>query len=489
MISVEAWTTIRYMHTQGKGIREIARELSVSRNTVRLALEREGPPKYVRQVHIERALDRYDGQIRRMYLEQDFIGSRILRELRALGYKGGSTALYDRLRDLKAEKAQSKATERFETAPGQQGQFDWSPYTISLGDRLTRVVVYGLTLAYSRRKVYWPSLDETQGSIFEGLEASLHHFGGSPKELLVDNPRAFVTNANPQHFQWNRHFLELCGHYRIQPVACQVARPCTKGKIERPFFYLEQHFIKGRSWDGFDAFARELLAFCLDELDLLVHSTTGERPIDRFEQEKGYLTPLPDRPFVGTNEMMRKVSWDCLVSFGGSKYSVPWQYAGKRVWVKSSQGLRLTVRDGKGDEIASHNLAGKKGSTVIDKSHYEGLRKGLPRTRAMLEESFTKLFPEHHWFLEGLLIQHKMGGLSHLRGVLGLAELYPREALESAFQAAREYNSYSHPFIRGILESIGITRGQQPAPIPSRPPGPAVVVNLAGYQQILEAAR
>ena len=137
-------------------------------------------------------------------------------------------------------------TERFETPPGQQAQFDWSPYTVEFAGAWRRVVVFGMTLGYSRRKHYTASLDETQASIFEAIEACLRHFGGAPKELLVDNPKAFVLDANPAHFRWNPQFLELCGHYRVQPRACQPYRPQTKGKIERPFFYLEQQFLKGR---------------------------------------------------------------------------------------------------------------------------------------------------------------------------------------------------------------------------------------------------
>lgn len=48
MITVEAWTTIRYLHAQGKGKKTIARELGIARNTVRRALARPGPLRYQR---------------------------------------------------------------------------------------------------------------------------------------------------------------------------------------------------------------------------------------------------------------------------------------------------------------------------------------------------------------------------------------------------------------------------------------------------------
>ena len=64
------------------------------------------------------------------------IGPRILRELRAAGYDGHRSAVYRVLAKLKAETPSSKVTERFETPPGQQARFDWSPYTIELGGEL-----------------------------------------------------------------------------------------------------------------------------------------------------------------------------------------------------------------------------------------------------------------------------------------------------------------------------------------------------------------
>jgi Mu transposase-like protein len=201
--------------------------------------------------------------------------------------------VYRLLKKLAAATVSAKVTERFETPPGQQTQFDWSPYTIEL---------------------------------------CLRHFGGAPKQLVVDNAKAFVLDANPTHFRWNPQFLELCGHYRMRPTACQPYRPGTKGKVERPFFYLEQQFIKGTRFASLSHFLEELAAFERDDLDVRVHTTTREPPIHRFERELPHLTPLPEQRFVGTLAMSRKVSWDCLVSYQSNRYSVPATYAGKMVW-------------------------------------------------------------------------------------------------------------------------------------------------------------
>ena len=485
---MEAWTTIRYLRAQGKSIRAIARELGVSRNTVRAALRQESPPQYSRVQRPNPKLAAYAAQIEEMFVQKRFIGTRILRELRAQGYEGGRTALYDYLRTMKGQVVDPRVTERFETPPAHQGQFDWSPYTISLGGEVVKVTLFCLTLCFSRRKFYWPSLDATQGSVFEAIEAGLRHFGGSPKELLVDNARALVDDASPQHFRWNQRFLELGGHYSIQPRACQPGRPRTKGKVERPFYYLEQHFVKGGAWQDFADFAHSLAIFVAQDLDLRVHSTTGERPIDRFAQERPLLTPLPTLPFIGTHETMRKVSWDCLLSFGGTRYSVPWPYAGKQVWLRTSQGRKLIVRNQKGEEIACHKLAARKGATIIDGAHYEGLRKNVANTRPLLEGSFLKLFPDYRWIMEGVFIQHRNNPLDHLRGILALAEVYPRETLVATFALAKECNTYSHRFIRGVLESGAVTA-------PEAQPGDlleatetTVTADLGVYQEILEAA-
>jgi transposase len=487
---VEAWTTIRYLHAQGTSIRAICRELGVSRKAVRQALRRDGPPKYERPSKPNPKLAPFEAQIRTWYFSEKLIGSRILRELRARGYDGHRSALYRYLGKLKSAAPSSKVTERFETPPGQQAQFDWSPYTIELGGELARVVVFGMVLGYSRRKHYTASLDETQASIYEAIESCLRHFGGAPKQLLVDNAKAFVLDAKPGHFRWNPQFLELCGHYRIRPTACQPYRPRTKGKVERPFFYLEQQFIKGTRFASWSHFLEELAAFERDDLDLRVHTTTQERPIDRFLRELPHLTPLPERRFVGTLALSRKVSWDCLVSYQGNRYSVPATYAGKLVWLLPSRGSHLLVLDAKREVLAEHQLSPAKGTIVMRPEHYAPLRRGTARTYVVLAQQFLKQFPHRAAFLEGLLAQHKLDPARHLHGIMELASLYDPASLEWALLVATEYTTYSHTFVRGVLEHRAAPAVDGPELTTARPLPVAVVQpDLGRYQRVLEVAR
>ncbi len=485
---MEAWATVRHLHAQGHSIRHIARELHLSRQAVRRALGSPEPPRYHRTPVENPQLAPFLPLIQQMTTEQHLVGSRILSEIRARGYQGSAAAFYRTWTRLRPTQPDPRVTERFETAPGEQSQFDWSPYTVLLGGARTRIIVYGSVLGYSRRLFYWPSLDETQASVYEAFEEAFWYFGGATKVALVDNAAAFVLDARATHFQWNPKFLELCGYYRVEPRACRVRRPQTKGKCEKPFSFLENHLIKGNSWLDFAHFGRDLVRFTRDILDVREHHTTHQPPIERFAEEVPSLTSLPATRYIGIHALTRKVSWDCLIPYEGSRYSVLASYAGKRVWVRVSQGLRLEVQSPTGAVIAQHGLSPTKGATIIDPAHYEGLRKETPRTKVVLLQAFQDRFPDQHAFLDGLLTQQKLGPVRHLRGILDLARQYSVEAMCAAFQTAGTYNTYSLQFVRGVLQYTA-----QPLALPSTPigmlrevPRLAIKRDLRTYQGLLD---
>ena len=158
---------------------------------------------------------------------------------------------------------------------------------------------------------------------------------------------------------------------------------------------------------------------------------------------------------------MRQVSRDCLVSYGGSRYSVPHRYAGTQVWVRTSLGVRVEVYDAGGALIATHGLAAKKGLTVLEQEHYAGLRQRTPVTKVVLSAAFLARFPDQQTFLEGLLAHHDPNPSIPLRAVLDLVSIYPDAALRAAFAAAVELHACTPAFVRGLLER-GPTRAEAP---------------------------
>lgn len=452
MISMEEWTTIRCLHNKGISQRQISKLLNISRNTVSKTLKNNNSPKYNREKNKNSHLEKYKEQIEDMFFNKKFIGSRILNELKKIGYKGGKSSFYNYFSRISEGKRISKISQPYETSPGIQGQFDWSPYTVYIGKRLTKVIVFTTILGFSRKRKYVGSLSEDQESVFTSIEESFSYFGGVPKEILVDNAKQMVTNPNPKYFEWNRKFLEFCGYYGVTPKHCKIRTAKTKGKVENPFYYLEQHFIKGNSFKDFKDFERKLEIFN-EEVNNKIHSNLKISPNEKFLEEKEYLNKIPDKPFAGVQETFRKVNWDCLLSFEGNKYSVPHHYAGKSVWVKKIKGVILRIYSQKGIIIAEHPLSIEKGKVIMNNAHYEGLYTFKPQSLSLLKEKFIKYYPQHYLFLEKLLACKKLSPVRHLKRILSMRDFYNNKDMGFAFSKCLEWNNFNADVFIGILRN------------------------------------
>jgi hypothetical protein len=296
------------------------------------------------------------------------------------------------------------------------------------------------------------SLSDDQGSVFCAIEEALLDFGGAPKDILVDNARQMVTNPAPEYFEWNQKFLQFCGYYRMSPKHCQIRKAKTKGKVENPFYYLEQHFIKGSAFTDFADLEKQLHQFN-EQVNQKVHSNLKVSPDEKFTEEKSCLTTLPEQPYVGLQETFRKVNWDCLISFEGSKYSVPYVHAGKSVWIRKVKGLTIKIFSQKGTLVAEHNLSQTKGQTLIDDQHYEGLYTFQPKTLALLKEQFHDLFPNQSLFLEKLLASKKMSATRHLLRIMQMNHYYHSDDLNRTFKKCLQWNHYSADVFIAILRN------------------------------------
>ncbi|OLR26288.1 IS21 family transposase, partial [Bacillus cereus] len=332
MISIDKWTTIRSLHREGHSIRFIAKTIGVSKNTVKKAIRSEQPPTYTRKPKQNHALKEYETSIFQM-MQKNLIGTRIYKELKKAGYTGSYCTVIRFINKHQKETDKKKTTIRFETEPGEQAQFDWSPYKVSIQGKIEIVYCFLTILGFSRKKHIVFSKSQKVEDVLDALEEGIRSFEGVPRQIVIDNARQLVlSHPRDQEALYHPLFLELAGIYRFQPYACQTYWPRTKGKVERPFYYIEQHFIKGNEFASFEELCQEGRNF-INDWEKEVNQTTLEAPAERFEMEHPFLSPLPSITFSQHQKETRKVNWDCLFSFKGVKYSVPSEYAGEQVWV------------------------------------------------------------------------------------------------------------------------------------------------------------
>lgn len=463
---MEDWVTIRNLKKKNPslGTRAISKLVGVSRSTIKKALASEQYPRYSRDKKVNTAIEPFREYIKECYILKKQKVSVILENLRSKGFSGSGISLYRYISEyLKPEKERGRVFMPYETPPGEQMLYDWSEYSIRLGPELVRVYVHVTELGWSRSKVLSASLSIKQSDVLEALEDAFFQFGGVASRIQVDNARAFVEDASIAHFQWNRRYLEFLGFYGIHPTRSLPGHPWSKGKVERPFEYIEDHFITNREFASFDDFFHQLKAF-EQEMNGRVHGVTGKTPVELFEKEKADLLELPKnnrtggtQRYIGYREESRKVTGDCLIAYAGNRYSVPYLFAGHEVWVRTSQGVRLLVFSKAGKLIALHTLKAGRGHVVIEKEHYRGYIRSKDResffiTAERLKERF-RTYGRMEDFLLAAKAQKRINPDYNLYMIQRLFEDYADPDCLSAMQECFRYNCFSHGFIKGFLSA------------------------------------
>ena len=297
MIRLEEWVDIVSRHNAGQSIKCIARELGVSRNTVRATLRREGPPRYERRTGPSK-LDPYkDYLVDRLTDVPELSAKRLLVEIQAQGYGGGISILKDYTRPYRVPRRGPVV--RFETPPGQQAQCDFGELgRHEIRGVTTKVYLFVMVLGFSRY-MYTEATCDARSETFLACHArAFAYFGGMPAEVLYDNAKICALEHSRTVVTFNEALLDFAGRFAFRPRLCRPARPQTKGKVERMIGYVKDAGLVGRTFSDLADMNAQLLAWLEGEANVRDHATTGERPCDRLALEglTSYASAKPWRP-------------------------------------------------------------------------------------------------------------------------------------------------------------------------------------------------
>jgi transposase len=207
---------------------------------------------------------------------------------------------------------------------------DYSTYEIAFSaEGRRRVQAFSYLLSYSRRQYlrFVESQDFTT-TIREHVRA-FEYFQGLATTCLYDNMKVVVTSYDGDQPIYNTRFLTFATHCGFQPWACRPHRPQAKGKVERPFYYVETNLLNGRTFTSLEHLNEVARHWLAETADVRIHRDTRRRPIDLFEEEKPHLLALPMRAYDTAKVLYRTVDADGHIAYLQNFYSVPWQRIGE----------------------------------------------------------------------------------------------------------------------------------------------------------------
>jgi len=469
MLVVETIGRIRREHlVKGKSIKEIARDLKISRNTVRKILRSgETSFSYEREVQPRPRLGRWKADLDRMLTANTETSARerltlirLFEELRTLGYEGGYDAVRRYARTWSREHASQTAAAfvPLSFAPGEAYQFDWSHEIVVMSGVTATVKVAHVRLCHSRMMFCRAYPRETQEMVFDAHERAFAFFRGACTRGIYDNMKTAVeTIFIGKDRQYNRRFLQMCSHHLVDPVACTPASGWEKGQVENQVGLVRERFFTPRlrikTYDELNAWLTDK---CVAYAKAHPHPERPDQTVwDVFEEERPNLVPYRGR-FDGFHALPASVSKTCLVRFDNNKYSVNASAVGRPVDIHAYADRIVVRQDGR--VVAEHARRHGRGQTIYDPWHYVPV---LARKPGALRNGA----PFKDWVLPAALerVRRKLAGSDdgdrQMVAILATVLTDGLPAVEAACAQAMSEGVHSSDVVINIL-----TRQRDPGP-------------------------
>jgi hypothetical protein len=330
---------------------------------------------------------------------------------------------------------------------------DWASYEIEFTQEGRRKVnLFSYVLGYSRRQyICFTERQDFDSTVRQHIKA-FEHLGGVAAVCLYDNMKVVVTRWEDEQPIYNTRFLAFATHYGYKPWACQVRRPQTKGKVERPFHYIETNLLNGRDFRSLEHL-NEVARWWLSQVaDVRLHGTTKKTPLELHAEEQPHLLPLPSLQFDTAQVVYRVVDTDGTIQYANNRYSVPWRLVGELLPVRVTEDT-IIVYNRSLTEVAKHVLLqGVSGQQRMDTAHAPP--KDHQAQMERLKERFAELGEIGVRYLEGMESKHRYTK-HHARKILALLYAYPKSDVIAAMERAVQYHAYGFSALERILAHQG----------------------------------
>jgi hypothetical protein len=276
-------------------------------------------------------------------------------------------------------------------------------------------------------------------------------FGAVPGKIMVDNLKSAVLNRivgkDPV---FNPRYLDFANHHGFTIVPCGVGKGNEKGRVESGVGYVKKNFLAGLTIPDFNALKPAVIHWLNTVANVRVHGETGKKPVDRFEQERQSMIQLPSYPYdIATINQVR-ASRQFRVAVDGNRYSVPAEYAGASLTLKTYPD-RLCIYH-REKLIARHVRSYDRRRDIELPDHPKALL--AQRRKAKDQKIFIRFLSlsdkAENYYRQ--LEDRRMNPLHHIRQIVALSEIYGDPPVQRAIEDAFVFQAFSCEYIANLLE-------------------------------------
>lgn len=352
--------------------------------------------------------------------------------------------------------ASKKATLRIKRKPGETMEVDWIGDTLKVYDSANCCEIpayifvavlpcslYGYAEAFPDMKSnHW-------------IEAHVHaysFFGGVTRILVPDNLKTGVIKNTRTELILNRSYHEMAEHYGTAIIPARPVNPKDKPNAEGTVKVLETWIL---------AALRNRKFFTFQELNKAIHKKLEEfnaKPFQKkkgsrlsafLEEERDFLMPLPASPYETAVWSTATIQPDYLITVGICKYSVPYEFIGKKVDIRAAENSIEVFYHG--DRIASHVRKMYAPEPIYLPEHMpENHRKFLEYNTESFLDWVKSMGHSTHLVIKHFLFMHKVEqqGYKSCASLMKLADRYGTDRLENACAKALSYTP--NPSLKNI---------------------------------------
>jgi transposase len=369
LLSVDDWAEIRRLHRgEGLPIKEIARVLGVSRNTVRAAVRSSTPPRYRRRA-TGSVVDAVEPRVRELLQAYPTMPATVIAE--RIGWGHGLTVLKDRIRQLRPLYLPPDPSDRTTYLPGEIAQHDFwfPPIELPVGFGQTRTAkqlpVLTMITGYARH-VDGVLIPSRRGEdLFAGWWRLICRLGAVPRTLVWDGEGAVgkYRREAPALTADTHAFRGVLGS---KVVILKPSDAEAKGLLERVHGYLETSFLPGRSFTGPVDFNTQLGEF-FARANQRWRRSLGCAPTDRIAADTAAMLTLPPVSAATGWRTSMRLPRDYYLRYDSNDYSVDPSVIGRRIEVVANLERMQAFSDGR--LVADHERIWARHQTLTDPAH------------------------------------------------------------------------------------------------------------------------